>query len=360
MSRFGRDPRRSSGDLAYGDFYERESSHGGGGGGASAGAGGRWDPERFTRERERAARGRGPAPAPAPALVERDVYEEHDYYQPRPSHGRASLGSRRRESSADGLYGREGGRGAGPRFAEKDKFVFHEEYGPPARRRGSGRYHDDEIDTFDGSPARSTHGQMVAFEDRRLSINKDLGPSPRRAPPRPGIIRRQSSLDTFDRRPLPRYGDRFKDPDGPPETIVVPASAKRISPPRYVERDFEDGRALRPNRFADEAVGGYREREISIARRRRADSEAEFVERNTFVEKDTFEIEEDEREKPYPRKGKTKMPAKLVNKRAIIELGYPFEQEVLSSRLLLEEPSAADSTLGGNNHHPQGLGQRAH
>lgn len=58
-----------------------------------------------------------------------------------------------------------------------------------------------------------------------------------------------------------------------------------------------------------------------MVRRRRADSEAEFV------EKEVFKIEEDEPEKPYPRKGKTKMPTKLVNKRAIIELGYPFEQE---------------------------------
>ena len=57
-------------------------------------------------------------------------------------------------------------------------------------------------------------------------------------------------------------------------------------------------------------------------RRDRADASAEFVEH------ESFEIEEDEIEKPYPRKGKTKMPAKLVNKRAIIELGYPFEQEV--------------------------------
>lgn len=324
MSRFSRDPRRSSGDLAYGDFYERESSHGGGAGGGTAGGGGRWDPERFTRERERAARACDPAPAPAPALMKRDVYEEHDYYQPRPSHGRTSLGSRRRESSAGGLYGRESGRAAPARFLERE-----EEYGPPARRREPGRYHDEEIDTFDGSPARSNHGQMMHFEDRRLSMNKDFGPSPRRAPPRPGIIRRQSSLDTFDRRPLARYGDRFKDPSGPTETIVVPTSVKRRSPPRYIERDFEDARALRPDRFAEEAIGGYREREVSIARRRREDSQAEFVERDTFVEKNTFEIEEDEREKPYPRKGKTKMPAKLVNKRAIIELGYPFEQEVL-------------------------------
>ncbi|KAL8830614.1 MAG: hypothetical protein Q9170_005655 [Blastenia crenularia] len=299
MSRFGRDPRHSSGDLAYGDFYERESSNGGG----------RWDPERFARERERASRARGPA------LVERDRYEEHDYYES-PRGSQRSFGGRRRESSADGSHVRDSGRGAPFRFEERDKYIFEDSYGPPARRQEPGRYHEEDIDTFVDSPAR---GPLVSFEQRRRSIHKDAGPPPRRAPPRPGIIRRQSSLDTFDRRPLLRYGDRVREP---PETIVIPNSIKRrSSPPRYMERDFEESKVRGPERFDDQEFRGYREREISTTRRRRADSEVEFV------EKETFEIEEDEPEKAYPRKGKTKMPVRLVNKRAIIELGYPFEQE---------------------------------
>ena len=311
MSRYGRDPRHSSGDLAYGDFNDREGSS----------AGGRWDPERFTRERERAARAR------APALVERDRYEEHDYYAP-PRESRASLGARRRESSADDFYPgenrRESGRSAPFRFEDRqrDDFFFKERpketFGPPARRRESGRYHDEEIDTFDGSAASRP---ISPFGRRRQSVNRDIGPAPRHAPPRPGMIRRQSSLDTFDRKPLPRYGDRFREP---PETIVIPTSAKRRSPPRYLEREFEDPRAS----FGHEEFRGYREREISRVRRNRADSSAELVEH------ETFEIEEDEIEKPYPRKGKTKMPAKLANKRAVIELGYPFEQEVRKPTLL--------------------------
>ena len=30
----------------------------------------------------------------------------------------------------------------------------------------------------------------------------------------------------------------------------------------------------------------------------------------------------------FPKKGKTRMPARLVSKKAIIDLGYPFEEEV--------------------------------
>lgn len=32
----------------------------------------------------------------------------------------------------------------------------------------------------------------------------------------------------------------------------------------------------------------------------------------------------------YPKKGKTRIPAKLVSKRALIDLGYPFFEEVCS------------------------------
>ena len=306
MSRFGRDPRHSSGDLAYGDYYDRDCDSGGG----------RWTPERFTRERDRASRNRGPA------LVERDRYEEHDYYAPPPPRdNRGGYRGPRRENSADGFYGRdrerdrESDRGAPFRFEERDSF------GPPSRRRESGRYYDEEVDSFDGSPARS--GQMIPFDRRRQSINKDCGPSPRHAPPRPGIIRRQSSLDTFDRKPMPRYEPRRREP---PETIVIPQSLRRRSPPRYAERerDIDFFQERPPDRFHDDDFHGYREREISIARRRRAESEARPAE---FVEEKTFEIEEEEVEKPYPRKGKTKMPTRLVHKKAIIELGYPFEQE---------------------------------
>ncbi|KAL2785823.1 hypothetical protein BJX66DRAFT_49759 [Aspergillus keveii] len=31
--------------------------------------------------------------------------------------------------------------------------------------------------------------------------------------------------------------------------------------------------------------------------------------------------------RPYPRKGKTRFPAKLVDTRAILEYGYPYEEE---------------------------------
>ena len=278
MSRYGGDPRHGA--------YER-------GGGAPE----RWNPERF--ERERAGR------VQAPELVERDRYEEHDFFQPRPP--RTGAAPRIRERSADGYYGRPGI----DRFAEKDVYFTQERYGPPARRPrgGPARYYEEDFDSFDEEPDKE---QMISFESRQ-----DYRPPPRRAPPRPGLLRRQSSLDTFDRKPLPRYGAPLKPPR---ETIVMPSRGRRRpSPPRYIERHYEER-----DIFEDDYHGGYRERERSTVRRR-GNSDVEF--REEFREEETYDVEEEEIEKPYPRKGKTRMPRRLVNKRAIIELGYPFDEE---------------------------------
>ncbi|KAL8966686.1 MAG: hypothetical protein Q9183_003256, partial [Haloplaca sp. 2 TL-2023] len=324
MSRFGRDPRHSSGDLAYGDYYDRDGDSGGG----------RWTPERFTRERDRASRNRGPA------LVERDRYEEHDYYAPQPPReNRGGYRGPRRESSADGFYGRDRERDKESDRCPPFRFEERDNFGPPARRRESGRYYDEEVDSFDGSPARS--GQMIPFDRRRQSINKDCAPSPRHAPPRPGIIRRQSSLDTFDRKPMPRYEPRRREP---PETIVIPQSLRRRSPPRYPERERDtDFFQERPrDHFHDDDFHGYREREISIARRRRAESEARPAE---FAEEKTFEIEEEEAEKPYPRKGKTKMPTRLGDTIIILKaLAKEHIDEIIKVSKEMNERNASRTT----------------
>ena len=98
--------------------------------------------------------------------------------------------------------------------------------------------------------------------------------------------------------------------------------SRRVSPPRY-ERDFEDIRIAEPDYYGDEEYRGFKEREVVIDRRRRGGG-PEFEEKEEIIEY--------KEEAPFPRRGKTKMPARLVNKRAIIELGYPFEEEV-GSRL---------------------------
>ena len=282
----------------------------------------RWDSDRFMRERERIERSRPVAP-----VMEQDRFIERDRYESRlsPPGG----GSRRREISADPTYFRREDR---PTMRFEDRFQFEERYGPPARRPG--RYYDDEIESLGDGPGYGT-GQMVPFDKRRQSvtIERDYrrSPGPAKTIPRPGIIRRQSSLDTFDRKPMTRYGDRFEEP---PEVIGIPTRRRRQSPRRFIERDVEEIKIADPEYYGDEDYRGYREREINTVRTRRGGGD-EIRE----IEREEIDII-DKPERPAPKRGKTKMPMRLINKRAIIELGYPFEEEVrffLSPMLIIDD-----------------------
>ena len=279
------------------------------------GSGERWNTERFNRERD----GR--------QVIERDRFEEHERYLPPRAGGR--------EGAAQGFHSPPPRATRAERFEERDRFFEEERFGPPAQKpagRQQRYYEEEDIDIFDDNASR--------------------GPEPlgrkgyeaRRNPPRPGIIRRQSSLDTFDRRPLPRY------PREPPEIIPMPGPGRyRRSPPRY-ERDFEEIRIAEPDYYGDDDFRRYKEREVSTVRRRRG-AEPEFEER------ESFEVEEEE---PFPRKGKTRMPAKLVNKRAIIELGYPFEEEVGNGTVKIMVLIIDCCYLGRRGCYPQGFGQGAY
>ncbi len=299
MSRYD-DFRSSTGNLAYG-----------GGGGE------RWDSERFSREREHIGR------AGRAIVTERDRFDDRDH--DRFERSRGGFGGRPRDRSADGMYG--GGRGG--RFEEKDRFIMEERFAPPVRNRPAPRYFDE--DDVDVSPQR---GAMVPFDrSRRQSINAErgYGPPARRGPARPTFIRRQSSLDTFDRKPMPKYGDRERAEIMPrygdrerTEVIPIPIPPRRRrSPPapHYADREYyEEIRVVEPDPDPYDDVREVRER-TAIHRHGPAGSEYEFREKEIYEE-------EEPAEKPFPRRGKTRMPKRLVNKRAVIELGYPFEEEV--------------------------------
>ncbi|KAL4997698.1 hypothetical protein BDV10DRAFT_185889 [Aspergillus recurvatus] len=137
-------------------------------------------------------------------------------------------------------------------------------YGPPARRP-SRHYEDDHL----------RHGGALVRVDRRHAESP---------PPRPRMLRRQSSLDTYDRLPSRKIDEYYR--------AYLPRAAP--SPPplrRRTQRDEFDA--------------------IQIPAR-----ESRY--------RETKKVEE---VRPYPRKGKTRMPQNLVNTRAIREFGYPYERE---------------------------------
>ncbi|KAJ5150245.1 hypothetical protein N7448_001823 [Penicillium atrosanguineum] len=184
-----------------------------------------------------------------------------------------------------------------PRHAEDERFEFrmHEEdrYGPPARAPGR-RYDDEHL--------VHTSGPLVAHDRRR----RDESPSF----VRPRLLRRQSSLDTFDRIPrrkMEEVRDRAPRMRGIPSAPPPP----RASPGRYREREiYEDIRIADPDTYGDEEYRGMHDREGMGHHRRSSSMRRRHHE-----------------EKPYPRKGKTRIPRKRVHIHAILDLGYPFKEE---------------------------------
>lgn len=258
----------------YGGDYRRSGDLGGYRGSPTAPTGPRWDSDRFAREREERIRG--------PPVIERDRVE---YEKDR--------------------FARGGG------FEER---IFAEErYGPPARRPERRYYEDDFFDTRSRAPAADA---IIPYRPRR----EEPPPPP---PPRPGLLRRQSSLDTFDRRPMRRF-EEFEEYRSPPP-IAVPLPPRRASPPRYAprygERDVEEIRVSEPDFYGDEEFRTYKEREWTNRRTRSRRRSHSSEVRERISEEEIIE------EAPWPRRGKTKMPRSKVHLRAIVELGYPFEEE---------------------------------
>ena len=260
----------------------------------------RWDNDRLARERPSRT-----------TVIEKDRFEERDRFDDRDRYA-APLPTRRRESSADGHYGsRPRDRGG---YEEDDRFYEREErYGPPARREPA-------------VSARQVREQRRYYEEDDYEEEDDRGPRRfaggrgGRNEPRPGmLVRRQSSLDTFDRKPM-----RHREP----EVVSVPAPRggrggveRHRYEPRYAERDYEemDIRIAEPDRYGDDGFRGWKEREVETIRRRGPEvREREEIREEVVIEE----------EKPWPRRGRTRMTAKLVNKRALVQLGYPYEDEL--------------------------------
>lgn len=308
------------------DPYSSYAGRGGGGGGGS-----RWDSERFAQERDRARF--------ESRYAERERFEERDV-------GLRSPGDRLREHSVDDIYERRGPRG------------FEEE------RYESRQYHDDGGRRY--APERErvlgrNRGASVVIEKERERdlFDRDPDPMPRRGGNRPAFLRRQSSLDTFDRKPLTRfverehreeygpparYMDDVRSPPPPPMTAIPLPRTRGLPPPRrYHEREYDDIEVAEPDYYGDESFRGYpervREREIIRRRRRSKSRDSRGTSRASHsvkgsVRSSSSASSSDSEEttisvrSEFPKKGKTRMPARLVHKRAIIDLGYPYEEEV--------------------------------
>ncbi|KAF4595471.1 carboxypeptidase Y [Ophiocordyceps camponoti-floridani] len=201
------------------------------------------------------------------------------------------------------------------------------------------RFHDDLM----GDEPRSRRDYRPTLERER-----ERDPSPRL---RPSQLRRQSSLDTFDRRPGRRFldadeyppparrediyredlyrddvyrddvyrDDVYRDDYRAPAYTPIPLPKSRALPPP--RRHYDE-----PDRYPDEDFmrPPYRERELvrERARTHRSSSRSSSQSSRSSGSGGGTTVRSE-----YPKRGKTRIPARLVSKRALHELGYRFIQE---------------------------------
>ncbi|KAF2864546.1 hypothetical protein K470DRAFT_254175 [Piedraia hortae CBS 480.64] len=257
----------------------------------------RWDRDRF----ERFAQREPAPPPPPPGAYDADYYHR---YEERDRPGRRSIAVQDRIDE-NSPYGR---------YEERDRFYEDDRMAPRPRRRTERELMGD-VDPREAGMAMAPYRQSLSREE--MDINR-----PR--PARPGMLRRQSSLDTFDRKPA-----RF-DPFYPPGR------------PRAYERDYED---MRYRDYEPDRYRGYEiERERSMVRRkesiaapvrqsrtksistRHTSPSSESSEDETVIES-VHEETTKKKKKKKKKKGKTRMPKRLVRKEALNDLGYTYEEE---------------------------------
>lgn len=279
--------RSSTGNLDYYDEPPR--------------GGERWDRDRF----ERMARRGG----------SRDVKDDFHFHE----RDRFPGGGRRDIDIRDDYERR------GPRVMEREAFREDDRF--DRRRRH---------DLFEEPTPSEIANRALAPYRRKSVVERDLDVEIERErtrrPARPQYIRRQSSLDTFDRRPLPRYGDMERDEWRPPTNVPIPLPIRerRRSPPRYREEEFEEERFVerdRPGRR--DRVEEYREVEVHRAKSKRRRSPSRSVaSRSVARSSSTSSFEEIKLARAdWGKKGKTRLPKRLCRVQAVTELGYPYEEE---------------------------------
>lgn len=199
----------------------------------------------------------------------------------------------------------------------------------------------------------SSHRRESPLLQRERLVHRDHGrarycsPSPprREASTRPVILRRQSSLDIFDRKPHARHGgkaiydlpSKYSDPISP-ELALVPLQEIRHAPISHRnERVSPSDREATESRYYEgRNYHDYPQRigEVELSSRPRRESRAHMRshsvrghERSNSTSSYESSLTESSFQSKYPKRGKTRMPAKLVSKRAIIDLGYPFKED---------------------------------
>lgn len=291
--------RSSTGDLNHYDESSRPQ---------------RWDREKFERYRSRGPESR-----------------DSDRFDDRPS---SSAGRPRRETDID-INERDG---RGRTHIEVIDREYEQER--PARRR------PEFLDRDEPTPSEVANRALAPYR-RQSVVEREHGP-PARRPARPQYIRRQSSLDTFDRRPLPRYNDYDREEEWRPPTgvpIPLPIRERRSHRTSVRGEEFVERRRRDSPEYEDYRDIEIRRERSTHRRRRRPKHEKRAPSSSSSSSSDSYRdssvhassvhapsVHAPSTHGPPPprlpgKKGKTRMPKRLVHKNAIIEKGYEFDEE---------------------------------
>jgi len=224
------------------------------------------------------------------------------------------------------------------------------------RHRMSGPYDEDDV-VIREQRRRIYEDDRAPMRRRQSPPTRYRSPSPvrRPAPSRPTMLRRPSSLDTFDRKQQKIYYEHDREEYGPPARrgefrappyVEIPLPRhKALPPPRFQEREYYDEiRVSEPDRFGDEGFRDLppervRERKVVRTRRRSRSRDSRTTRSFRSSSRSSSSSSSDTSRttttvttrSEYPKKGKTRIPARLVSRRALIDLEYPFVEEVCHS-----------------------------
>ncbi|KAK3069534.1 hypothetical protein LTR53_012052 [Teratosphaeriaceae sp. CCFEE 6253] len=297
MSRYGGGPRSSAGDLG------REIPQ-------------RWDRDRFERFGNR-----GP---PAQQFEEEYRFTERD----RPGRRDIAVADRIDE------------RGPGGSYHERDRYVEEDRFTPGSARP---RRRTDRELFGDVDPREIAEMAMTPYRRKSIGRQEDVEYERRAAPPRPGLLRRQSSLDTFDRRPARYEKEDYRMPAYTPVPLpirrhedIYEEAPRYRAPEDYREVEIQRERSVHRHRGGDarsEAPSrkAPSTRAKSVTTRRTSPSSAssesfEEVEREESIRAESIRESIAETKRGF-KKGKTRMPKRLVRSEAIQDLGYPYDEE---------------------------------
>lgn len=291
--------------------------------------------------------------------------DDRTYY----SRERGPRGSEREQYYEDDRAWMSGGRGGG-RGPSPDRSNYDRGYDrrPPPRGydddiiRDRRYYEDDRYERRTDRSGSAEYDRRVIF-DRERDREYQREPSPRRPPV---LVRRQSSLDTYDRRPLRGFEPREEYPvpvrredvrredfRAPAYTPIPLPRTEDMPPPRRGEHDreyYDDERIIDREYYANDGrpfPDVIREREVIHThdeRDRSRESRGARTHKSSKHSPPSSRSSSSSRTRShagtsvrseYPKRGKTKIPMHLVSTRAIMDLGYTFIIEVSTGRQYL-------------------------